>query len=326
MKYIVYFDSGTTNTRIYLLNERLEQLYCSKQQVGSRDSAIAGTNTLLIGGLYSLYSQLLARRGLHDREITQIYASGMITSPYGLREVPHLLLPFTLEEYAHSFVACYEETCFHREIILIPGAKTEGSDISAVNNTRGEEIEAVGLMEILPFMARGESAALVLPGSHTNIVQVERGRILSLLSTFTGELYDALRKDTILAPILSARLDEPDLKMVRLAISNLRTYGFNRALYIAHAMRIFSEGTPEQRLSYAEGVLFGDVGTALCRTCETRWHGCRMALIAASPFLSSLYSLILEQAGFTGRIETIPLTEESSFALEGFKKLMTFHN
>lgn len=326
MKYIVYFDSGTTNTRIYLLNERLEQLDCVKKRIGSRDSAIAGTNAPLIEGLYALYSELLARHGLQDDEIAQIYASGMITSPYGLREVPHLLLPFTLEEYAHSFAACYEGTRFHREIILIPGAKTVENDISAVNNVRGEEIEAVGLMENLPSLERGESAALVLPGSHTNIVQVEPGRLLSLLSTFTGELYEALSKDTILAPVLTTRVDALDPEMVRLGISNLQTYGFNRALYIAHAMRIFSEGTPAQRFSYAEGVLFGDVGTALCHTCETRWHGCRTALIAAPPFLANLYTMILEYVGFNGRIQTIPLKAESSFALKGFKKLMTFHH
>ena len=47
-KYIVYFDSGTSNSRIYLLDKDFQVLYVDKKNVGSRNSSIEGSNLSLI--------------------------------------------------------------------------------------------------------------------------------------------------------------------------------------------------------------------------------------------------------------------------------------
>ena len=39
-KYIIYFDSGTTNSRVYLLDRDYNVKFTAKRPVGSRDSAI----------------------------------------------------------------------------------------------------------------------------------------------------------------------------------------------------------------------------------------------------------------------------------------------
>lgn len=86
--YILYFDSGTSNTRAYLLDRDFRICDSAKRTVGSKDSAIAGSNRVLIEGMKILYDQVLEANSLSDGDVEAIYASGMVTSPYGLKEVP----------------------------------------------------------------------------------------------------------------------------------------------------------------------------------------------------------------------------------------------
>ena len=102
--YILYYDSGTSNTRAYLLNRDFQVKYTVKKAVGSKDSAIAGSNRVLIEGMKELYDDVLSANALEEGDIDAIYASGMITSPYGLKEVPHLALPLTVGGLAAGLV------------------------------------------------------------------------------------------------------------------------------------------------------------------------------------------------------------------------------
>ena len=79
--HILYFDSGTSNTRAYLLDREFRICDSAKRAVGSKDSAIAGTNRVLIEGMKALYDQVLAANSLTDGDVEAIYASGMVTSP-----------------------------------------------------------------------------------------------------------------------------------------------------------------------------------------------------------------------------------------------------
>ena len=69
-KYIVYFDSGTSNSRIYLLDKDFQVLYVDKKNVGSRNSSIEGSNRVLIEGLYELYTKLLQEKHLTEEDVT----------------------------------------------------------------------------------------------------------------------------------------------------------------------------------------------------------------------------------------------------------------
>ena len=90
--YYFYFDSGTTNTRACLLKDRT--IICRGDiPVGSRDSALHQDRTVLISALKQLYDQLLTKSGITDTQIAEIYMSGMISSPSGLKEIEHLSTP-----------------------------------------------------------------------------------------------------------------------------------------------------------------------------------------------------------------------------------------
>ena len=321
--YILYYDSGTSNTRAYLLNRDFQVKYTVKKAVGSKDSAIAGSNRVLIEGMKELYDDVLSANALEEGDIDAIYASGMITSPYGLKEVPHLVLPLTVKELADSLVPFFEDTLFHREIVLVPGLKTVSGDFTYVNNMRGEEIEIVGALDELQAANAPHDLAMILPGSHTHVTYLQGEQITGIISNFTGELFHAIQKDTILSPVLQWDGAPPDRDMVLKGYENLERFGFNRALYICHAMRTFGEGTPAQRFSYGEGVILGGVRQSLEYYCKHFWPACRTAALVSDEFMYQLFSILLEDSPFIDKVLWLPISEHKSFGVSGLKKILS---
>ena len=253
----VYFDSGTTNSRIFVL-EGGHVLYHEKASTGCRDAALAGDSSILTRTLWWLYQNALDTLHVKDEQVQGIYLSGMATSPSGLQEVEHLSLPAGLRELRENIVSYRENSFFHRELLLIPGLKTcaRGVMVSPeeaflVNNVRGEETEILGILCETGFA----DCAVLLPGTHTQAAVVENGRIIDLLSTVTGELYGAILQDTI----IGSSIEEGPLntEWVKKGVQALRRFGFNRALYITRSLDLFSHTTGGERKSFLEGVVNG---------------------------------------------------------------------
>ena len=317
--YIAYFDSGTTNSRLFLLDENLNLVGSLKRMVGARDSAISGSNRILVSSLHEMYQSLLKEKGLSDSEVSEIFLSGMITSVYGIKEVPHIMLPADSSTLAEGVSTVNEPMFFKRDVHLICGVKTSGREISDVGNMRGEETELVGLADELK--QRGlDNVAVILPGSHTHIAYVSGGAIIDCISNFTGELLFALQKDTILAPILERQPDVFDVEMVALALKNLDEYGFNRAIYIAHAMKMTNAMDMERIRSYAYTVINGGLRKVLENACRTRWPECRTAVVLGSCKDGEFFKTLFKGSA---EIKSIIHMEsaDGSFALDGFRNI-----
>jgi 2-keto-3-deoxy-galactonokinase len=266
---IAYFDSGTSNSRLYLL-QGAKLVAQSSRAVGSRDSALAKDKNVLVGALYAMYTQLLQEKQLTDRDVAQIWMSGMITCPNGLYEVEHLATPVDSKTLKAAVVRYNDSAYFKREICLVPGLKTIArgkkatvTETAEVNNVRGEEIEAVGLLAQYPALKTGRSV-IVMPGSHTQVLTVKNGVIDNIISNVTGELYAAILKNSIIgASVQGGESAGLDPEMVVFGAKNVSKYGFNRALYIVRSMDLFSDSTVKQRYSALEGVLNVGIMTAL---------------------------------------------------------------
>lgn len=321
-KYIIYFDSGTSNSRIYLLDENLNQVCMRKRTIGSKDSAAAGTNEILLQNLKEMHDEVLVSNQITDEDVSRIFASGMLTTPYGIVELPHVVIPVTVEKFAKTHPSVYEGKFFKREIELIPGLKTIGDEIAKVNNMRGEEIEIMGAMEHFPEECNGKSIALVMPGSHTHTALIKNKSVEDILSTFSGELFYALKKSTVIAPVLSAKVEQFDREQVIKGYENLVKYGFNRAIYIVHAMRMFHEGTEAQRVSYAEGVIMGDIINALDQKCEECWTDCEIAVIVCTKEIYDLFEILFTQSKRIKKLIWLPIDDQTSYAVEGLRQII----
>lgn len=324
-KYYLYFDAGTTNTRAYLLDEDFNILQTAKENSGSKDSAIRGSNGIVVDTITSLYNKVLESSSVSEDSILEIFASGMVTSPYGLEEVPHVTIPVTVKDFSKNLHVYRENKHVKRSITLIPGLKTVQPEISLVGNMRGEEIEVMGVLDELK-KRRIRNAALVMPGSHTHVAYVRDDSIQDILSTFTGELFCALQKDTILAPILEARTNQLDPEMIALAYSNLSRFGFSRAMYIGHTMRIMDTYTPEQRYAYCEGVINGGVRQGLEYYLNNIWTDCDSIMFICTEYMYKLFRLLFKNSRYENMIEWMPITEDSVYAVKGLKRIVSERN
>ena len=289
--YIFYFDSGTSNSRGYLLElddaagaaGGARILASRKAALGSKDVSQTGDRSLLPRGLKALYDEVLADAGLTDGDISKICASGMITSPFGLIEVPHALVPFGPAELAAAVYPFEEEQFFHRTIHLVPGAKTADGKVSleelpGVNNVRGEEIEAIGIKNFVPAEWKEGKYIILFPGSHTHALLFEGDRIIDILSNFSGEVFHAITTATILSG--STRLTEeeiasgpavPAAETVRAGLDALQRYGFARAAYIVHASKIFDACDNRTRRDMLSAIIVGTVFQSLALNMESKW-------------------------------------------------------
>ncbi|MCR5289118.1 MAG: 2-dehydro-3-deoxygalactonokinase [Treponema sp.] len=322
--YKVYFDSGTTNSRIYVIDDSGTLIRTTKKAVGSKDTVLKNDKQYLVRELYALYSSTLADLHIDDSQVSSIWLSGMVTSKNGIVEVPYVAIPVTPSILADNIFEYDETTYFCRKLFFIPGIKSvpkgisiDFSNVDLVNNMRGEETEIMGILS--KGIAQKDTCAIVLPGSHTQIAVLQDGAIVHIISSITGELYKAIKEQTILSEGLVPLDTSVDEEMVILGYKNLSTYGFNRALYIVRTLLLFTKATDYQRSSYLEGVINGGVLQAiqavLGKTTKVN------IFLAGGSSQYQIYSTIAKQYYPQYTIHQIEEEADAPFSLLGFKSI-----
>jgi 2-dehydro-3-deoxygalactonokinase len=301
----------------------------SKRNIGSMHVSIAGSNDILLENLKEMYDELRDRNHIPPAEPVPIFASGMVTCPYGIFEVPHLETPVSPAKlFCHTYA--YQENCyFNQTLNLIRGVKTvkDGmvvttDNIQSVNNMRGEEIETFGILSCYGEVSFRERLAIFLPGSHTHIVYVVKNEIVDLLSTFSGELFHALTKETILADSIDLESTQINENLLLNGAEMLRGHGLNRALYLAHAMKIFNVSDKVGRKSYLTGVIFGGIIDAFANLLGARWPAVDRIIIAGNSYIAAIYHKLVV-ARITGiPAETFVASEHEDLAVLGFIELL----
>ena len=140
-------DGGTTNTRVTLVREGR---VCDTQKlsVGARNGADALKKALRQG-----IFEILARNALAEGDVSRILASGMITSEFGLYELPHLTLPTGIGELHNGKKETVLSDISPIPFVFLPGVKTAGADIATLDVMRGEKLSkniAEELQNLLP--------------------------------------------------------------------------------------------------------------------------------------------------------------------------------
>ena len=199
--YLITIDSGTTNTRVALWNQKKACVDIYKSEIGVRVTAVEGNNKRLAGAIREGIQTLLNRNNLTIHQIASVYASGMITSNVGLTEVPHIEAPAGLEDFAAAVRAVLIPEVFELPIHFIPGLKNSNAvdmdTLESMDIMRGEETEALALLSLITVKG---AVLLALPGSHNKFVTTDRsGRLTGCLTTLSGELLSAITNHTIIA-------------------------------------------------------------------------------------------------------------------------------
>jgi 2-dehydro-3-deoxygalactonokinase len=204
---------------------------------------------------------------------------GMVGSTIGWREVPYLHCPARPQRIAGAALRFESQG---RAIAILPG-------ISCRNPTgepdvmRGEETQISGALRLHPHLSKGHHL-LCLPGTHTKWVSVCDGAVIRFQTALTGELFDVLRRHSVLvrdggeADVASPAFAQ-GLKAARADADLLHL------LFSTRSRVVTGELAKADAASYLSGLMLGkDIATALALF----EHTCPVQLIC-TPALAALY-------------------------------------
>jgi 2-dehydro-3-deoxygalactonokinase len=295
-------DGGTTTTRVWAV-DGTTVLAETRAMIGARDAARDGNNAAWVRQLGTLIAQAeqKARRQVTDWHPACVAAAGMITSPLGLAEVPHVPAPADVHALAAGARSLSMPELTPLPILLVPGVRCgptmpTAHDIDAVDVMRGEEVVCLGLVHSGLLPAGG---GMLSVGSHWKLVEVEGRSIRGSTTTLSGELLHALRTQTVLAasvdPELPDALTGNDLEAMRVGVRQREMAGFTRAAFCTRLLERVSDSTPRARLLFLLGVVVAET--------MAHWRGLlqgRTIALLGAPALCQAWEAALADAGAHG--------------------------
>lgn len=224
MKYAGIIDCGTTNSRFSIVDRGGKIIANVSTKVGVKDTASQGTKEPLKKGLRKLFEEALSAAGITVSDLELVMSSGMITSEIGLVEMPHQPAPIGLNELAKGLVLLpgSSELGIGVDIYLVRGIKNRPdpqrgaplSDAKILDFMRGEETQMMGLISLY---GGGVTTTAVNLSSHTKYIAMDaEDRILGSITTLSGQVYESLATDSVIAKSIvpASRddvVDDPDL-------------------------------------------------------------------------------------------------------------------
>lgn len=325
--YTITIDSGTTNTRIMLWNgERSLESEC-KLEVGARATAADGHNGRLKQSVRDGLQAVLQKAGLEFSQVQGVIASGMITSNLGLAEIDHVMAPAGVEELAKQARSVRLEDVCPLPVLFVPGLKNRDhllnfENFEEMDMMRGEEVEAIALLESLP---QNQEYLLALPGSHMKFVSVNcAGQMTGCLTTISGELLSAVTHNTILADTVGHEFVKPgnyDREMCLLGYRTARDTGLGRACFSARILNTFAEPDKQKLASYLLGaVLQGDIEAVKGSSVWQARPDQTVVISGKYPIRQALMDLFQEDGCFLDirempEPEQMPLSARGAFAV-----------
>jgi len=235
-----------------------------------------------------------------------IYASGMIGSNIGWAEAPYAIAPAGMADLARATIPV---TIGEIPVRIVPGITCRRAFDDAPDILRGEEIELLGMMELAP----GDGLA-ALPGTHTKWVRRENGRVGEFLTAMSGEIYDRLTAQGLLASIVEGEAVEGSAFHEGVARGRAGGLGLSSLLFGARARVIRGDLRRTDAASYIRGLLIGSEIADALAAFPNMANGV-VPLIGNGP-LSRLYAAALHSVGIESE-----LVESRRACLVGFRAL-----
>lgn len=211
--YFLTVDCGTTNSRVYAVDESGKIYAKAKKKVGVRDTSMTGSRKCLEDGLRETVTRAIQESGIAPSEFRAILSSGMITSEIGLCELPHLMAPCSVSDLAQNIARVDDVhlSDYDIPVYFVRGIKNTMPDVvenpfALVGNLdfmRGEETQMAGLMAHSDFTL---PATVVILSSHTKFTPINaRGEILGSLTTASGQIRAAILAETFVGKSVEKR-------------------------------------------------------------------------------------------------------------------------
>ena len=240
-------DWGTSRLRLYLCDARGSVLARGEGE-GAAVPDCAGRFAAAVAPWDKAHGVLPAVLG------------GMVGSTIGWKEVPYLRCP------ARPLAMAGASLRFEaggRAIAILPGLSCTGKT-GAPDVMRGEETQILGALRLHPALARGRHL-FCLPGTHAKWVAVEDGAVTQFQTALSGELFELLRRHSVLARD-GGEVDKDSAALTR-GLDFVRANAQTDLLHLLFSTRarvVTGDMAKGDAASYLSGLVLGkDIATAL---------------------------------------------------------------
>ena len=291
MNHWVALDWGTSNFRAYLMenNNVIDQV---STQEGMKFVDQKEFENTLVKNITPWKKKF---------DINIVIASGMVGAKQGWIEVPYIKSPCNIRNLNFKTLNILDDINVH---ILSGVSQSNPSDVM-----RGEETQIAGfLLNNIDF-----NGSICLPGTHSKWVNLNSYEIKKFTSFLTGELYEIVKKYSILKHSLNTtRLEDEIVKSAANLIIENPSFISNK-LFEIRAENLLKNSNQTSNNSKLVGYL---LGIELSGS-KTYWEDKDLVIIGSSN-LNKYYELILN-----GRSKSIQLFNSNDMVLNGlsfFKK------
>lgn len=262
-------DSGTTNTRIYIMDDEHQVITSGSKKVGVRDTSITGSRDKLKNGVSSLFFEILEENGIDEKQVKFAIASGMITSEIGLIEIPHLIAPIGLKELSESIEKIEDENVLpiSRPLYFIRGIKNNFPtdarvhDLRSIDFMRGEEVQWVGAIKMKNI---SEPCNVVTLSSHTKIMHINsEQQVDHMITTLSGQFFEAITSSTNIGKSVRPLNNEQDniysqKEIIEVAMSCVEKAGLGRTLLMPRFMETLLDTNSKERILFLSAAIAAD--------------------------------------------------------------------
>ena len=248
MTTYITIDGGTTNTRLHLVRNK-EIISTLKLSVGARKNI--ENPGLFKESIRDAIERLLKENNLTESDITRILASGMITSEFGLINLPHTEAPAGIRELHDTMKETVIPEISSVPFVFMRGVKVIGDSLYNTDIMRGEETELMGMIDL----SYGK-CIYILPGSHSKIIKVDNdGRITAFSTMLTGEMIASLSQNTILKDAVDLSDSSLNEEYLIKGYEYSKEYGINNALFKTRILKNIFACDKDETYSFFMGVM-----------------------------------------------------------------------
>ena len=328
---IATIDCGTTNSRVYIVNTDAQVLGQAAKKVGVKDTAATGSRETLRNGLREAFFAALEQTELGLGDIEFVISSGMITSEIGLRELPHIWAPADIQELADNITRVTGEEVLPVDVpvYFIRGVKNVydpqkagKSDAHLLDFMRGEETQVAGILNSYELSL---PMTVTVLSSHMKCIPVTADeKIAGSLTTVSGQVYEAILKETFLGKSVRSEGGEMDTDffdqgIIDYAYEVCRKAGFLRSLLLPRFYDTLLKTEWYERKLFVEAVVAAEDTKALSQFSEMGFPSDSGFLLIGAERRCRIYEyLFREKLNIRTEIRTLTTAEEiDSLSIRG---------
>jgi 2-dehydro-3-deoxygalactonokinase len=282
MTALIAIDWGTSSLRAWRMDASAKILEFRRDDLGILK---------VENGNFAAAFDKVAGHWMKAEPDASVLMAGMIGSRQGWVEAPYAECPASLDAIAAKLVTVPG----HDRVRIVPGLSLRDAG-AAPDVMRGEETQIFGLDL--------DDALVILPGTHSKWTSVRDGGIDWFASFMTGEVYDVLKRHSILGRMMKDTSQDgvpPGFAAgIRYALSGKA--GTLQSLFSTRTRGLFGELSEQESSGYLSGLLIGAEIREGLAALRARKAGPKEAVLVGADALINLYASALAQAGIATTI------------------------